>query len=188
MSKKTVWFIALLLTTLPSFAQFRAGVKGGGNISSMNMTMGNVELDIHDPRFGVHGGLMGEYMFSGVFGLQAELSYYYCGANINAARYTQGMDVPEGLSLEGYVSRHVFHLPLYLKTKFKLSENTRLYDGWRSSLFLSCCPPTYHRRTREYLKTKWFVRTENPYPDEESSNAYMIQQWNVSRRSRGRGQ
>ena len=77
MSKKTVWFIALLLTTLPSFAQFRAGVKGGGNISSMNMTMGNVELDIHDPRFGVHGGLMGEYMFSGVFGLQAELSYYY---------------------------------------------------------------------------------------------------------------
>jgi len=30
MSKKTVWFIALLLTTLPSFAQFRAGVKGGG--------------------------------------------------------------------------------------------------------------------------------------------------------------
>ena len=31
------------------------GVKGGGNISSMNMNMGNVVLDIHEPRFGVHG-------------------------------------------------------------------------------------------------------------------------------------
>ena len=42
-------------------------------------------------------GIDGEYMFSTIFGLQAELNYFYCGANINAARYTQGMDVPEGI-------------------------------------------------------------------------------------------
>jgi len=28
------------------------GCEGWGNISSMNMTMGNVELDIHDPGSG----------------------------------------------------------------------------------------------------------------------------------------
>ncbi len=174
--------MAVLLMAVPSFAQFRAGVKGGGNISSMNMTMGNVELDIHEPRFGVHGGLVGEYMFSTIFGLQAELSYYYCGANINPERYTQGLDVPDGLSLEGHVSRHVFYLPLYLKTKFWLHENTKLYimGGGVASFSPSAHQHIKQTYEGEYLKTKWSLYEPMiRILDEESDNVYMIQRWNV---------
>ncbi len=182
MVKKTVWFMVLLLMAVPSFAQFRAGVKGGGNISSMNMNIGGVELDIHEPRFGVHGGLMGEYMFSTHFGLQAELNYVFCGANINAARYTQGLDVPEGLSLEGYVSRHVFHLPLYLKTKFRLFENTKLYvmGGGVASFSPSAHQHIKQTYEGEYLKTKWSLyEPKIRILDEESDNVYMMQRWNA---------
>jgi len=182
MVKKTVWFMVLLLMAVPSFAQFRASVKGGGNISSMNMNIGGVELDIHEPRFGVHGGLMGEYMFSTHFGLQAELNYVFCGANINAARYTQGLDVPEGLSLEGYVSRHVFHLPLYLKTKFRLFENTKLYvmGGGVASFSPSAHQHIKQTYEGEYLKTKWSLyEPKIRILDEESDNVYMMQRWNA---------
>ena len=174
--------MVLLILAAPSFAQFRAGVKGGGNFSNMTMNMSGVELDIHEPRPGVQAGLMGEYMFSSLFGLQAEVSYFYCGANINSARYTQGMDLPEGVELEGYISRHVFQLPLYLKTKFRLAGNTKMYV--MGGGFGSYAPSAHqHMKTSydgEYLKTKWSLYDSKiRILDEEADNEYMIQRWNV---------
>jgi opacity protein-like surface antigen len=73
-------------------------------------------------------------------------------------------------------------LPLYLKTKFRLSENSKLYVMGGGVASFS---PTAHQHIKqtyegEYLKTKWSLyEPKIRILDEESSNVYMIQRWNV---------
>ena len=117
----------LLLVATSSHAQFRAGVKGGANLSSIDMSMQSLELEIYKPRVGFHAGLMAEYMFSRHFGLHTELMYFNSGANIDADKYLQGVETPEGVEMEGHVSMNTFQLPLYVKTKFMLANNLQLY-------------------------------------------------------------
>ena len=113
MEKRAIYFILLLFIASPSFAQFRAGVKAGANMSNITMNMSGVELEIYEPRAGFHAGLMAEYMFSRYFGLHSELVYVYSGATIDPEKYLQGLELPEGTSIEGYVSMHTLQLPLY---------------------------------------------------------------------------
>lgn len=127
MKKLTLCVLLMLLVTTSSDAQFRAGVKGGANLSSISLTMQSVEFDVYKPRLGFHAGLMAEYMFSQHFGLQAELMYVNSGATIDAKKYAQASGMPDGVKKEGHVNMNTFQIPLYLKTQFKLSNNMKLY-------------------------------------------------------------
>jgi len=177
--------LLLLLTTVPSFATVSRGREGWGNLSNMNMTMGNVELDIHRPLVrgarGIDGGSTCFFVHLWAAG-RVELP---CSAGRTSTLQgtRRGWMFRRGLSLEGYVSRHVFHLPLYLKTKFRLSENQQaLRDGRWGGFLLSYCPHQHIKQTYEgeYLKTKWSLyEPKIRILDEESSNVYMIQRWNV---------
>ncbi|MPM51404.1 hypothetical protein SDC9_98152 [bioreactor metagenome] len=182
MKKRIIHFVVLLLIVAPSFAQFRTGVKGGGNISNINMNMGGVELEIYEPRMGVHAGFMAEYMFGAHFGLHSELMYFYSGAAIDSEKYMQGLEVPDGASLEGYVDMHTFQLPLYLKTKFAVSPNAKLYV--MGGGFATFAPTAnQHMRTsyeQESIKVKWSLfEPKIRILDTEESNVYMQQRWNV---------
>ncbi len=204
MKKRIIHFVVLLLIVAPSFAQFRAGIKGGGNISNINMNMGGVELEIYKPRMGIHAGFMAEYMFGAHFGLhselmyfysgaaidsekymqglEVELMYFYSGAAIDSEKYMQGLEVPDGASLEGYVDMHTFQLPLYLKTKFAVSPNAKLYV--MGGGFATYAPTAnQHVRTsyeQESMKVKWSLfEPKIRILDTEESNVYMQQRWNV---------
>ena len=182
MKKEVVYLAILLLFTTPSFAQFRTGVKGGGNLSNINMNMGGVELEIYQPRMGVHAGFMAEYMFGAHFGLHSELMYVYSGATINPKKYTQGLEIPEDVSLEGYVDMHTFQLPLYVKTKFSVAPNIKLYVmGGGFATFT----PTANQHVRtshegESMKVKWSLFDPKiRILDSEENNVYMQQRWNA---------
>jgi len=182
MKKRIIPLVLLLLLTTATFAQFRTGIKGGGNISNINMNMNGVELEIYKPRMGVHAGFMAEYMFGAHFGLQTELLYVYSGATINSDKYTQGLEVPEGVEMEGYADMHTFQLPLYLKTKFVVSPTIKLYVmGGGFATFT----PTAEQHVRtsyegESMKVKWSLfDSKIRILDVEESNVYMQQRWNA---------
>ena len=121
----TVLLMMLVITT--SHAQFRFGAKGGANLSTLDMTIQSVEIDFYKPRIGFHAGLMAEYMFSQHFGLQTELMYVNSGANFDGDKYKEGTGFADEVILEGYVNMNTFQMPLYLKTKFNLANNMKLY-------------------------------------------------------------
>jgi len=50
--KKIILSVAMVLIAVSSFAQFRAGVKGGANLLNINMNTGGVELEIYESRMG----------------------------------------------------------------------------------------------------------------------------------------
>ncbi len=182
MKKKIIHLTALLLLVAPTFAQLRTGVKGGGNISNIGMNMAGVELEIYKPRMGVHAGFMAELMFGAHFGLHSELMYFYSGATINPEKYTQGLEVPEGVSLEGYVDMHTFQLPLYLKTKFAVFPNAKVYV--MGGGFATYSPTANQHVTTSYesesMKVKWSLyEPKIRIMDSEESNVYMQQRWNV---------
>ena len=127
MKRVIVTVLLMVLVITSSHAQFRVGAKGGANLSSIDMSMQSLELELYKPRAGFHVGLMAEYMFSNHFGLHTELMYFNSGANIDADKYLQGVETPEEVEMEGHVSMNTFQLPLYVKTKFMLANNFQLY-------------------------------------------------------------
>lgn len=174
--------MGLFLLAAPLVAQFRAGVKGGGNLSNIHMAMSGVELEIYEPRMGVHAGFMAEYMFTPHFGLHADPAYFYSGATINPEKYMQGLEVPEGVSLEGYVSMHTFQLPLYLKTKFPLAQNCKIYvmGGGFATYSPSASQHVETSFEQESVKVKWSLYDVNiRILDQEESNVYMQHRWNA---------
>lgn len=182
MKRKMMYIAALLLMSAPAFSQFRTGVKGGGNLSNIGMNMSGVDLEIYKPRMGMHAGFMAELMFGAHFGLHSELTYLYSGATINSQKYIQGLEVPEGVSLEGYADMHTFQLPLYLKTKFAVSPGIKLYVmGGGFATFA----PTANQHVRtsyegESMKVKWSLFDPKiRILDSEESNVYMQQRWNA---------
>ena len=182
MKKNAILVILLLLTATSSHAQFRAGIKGGANVSSIDMSMQSLELEIYKPRVGFHAGLMAEYMFSSHFGLHTELMYFNSGANIDADKYLQGVETPEGVEMEGHVSMNTFQLPLYVKTKFILANNLQLYV--MGGGFATYSPiANQHVRLKgggESMKVKWSLFDPKiQIMDEEESNIYMQQRFNA---------
>ncbi len=177
-----MYIAALLLMSVTAFPQFRTGVRGGGNLSNITMNMSGVDLEIYEPRMGIHAGFMAEYMFGAHFGLHSELMYVYSGATINSQKYMQGLEVPEGVSLEGYVDMHTFQLPLYLKTKFAVTPDIKLYVmGGGFATFA----PTANQHVRtfyedESMKVKWSLFDPKiRILHLEESNVYMQQRWNA---------
>ena len=182
MKKITLAVLLLLLVVTSSHAQFRAGVKGGANLSSINMSMQSLELEIYKPRVGFHAGLMAEYMFSRHFGLHTELMYFNSGANIDADKYLQGVETPEGVEMEGHVSMNTFQMPLYVKTKFMLANNLQLYVMGGGFATYS---PEANQHVRlsgggESMKVKWSLFDYKiQIMGDEESNIYMQQRFNA---------
>ena len=182
MKKITLAVLVLLLVATSSHAQFRAGVKGGANLSSIDMSMQSLELEIYKPRVGFHAGLMAEYMFSRHFGLHTELMYFNSGANIDADKYLQGVETPEGIEMEGHVSMNTFQLPLYVKTKFMLANNLQLYVMGGG---FGTYSPEANQHIRwigggESMKVKWSLFDPKiQIMGDEESNLYMQQRFNV---------
>lgn len=182
MKKSIVTVLLLLLVVASSHAQFRVGVKGGANLSSIDMSMQSLELEIYKPRVGFHAGLMAEYMFSRHFGLHTELMYFNSGANIDADKYLQGVETPEGVEMEGHVSMNTFQLPLYVKTKFMLANNLQLYVMGGGFATYS---PEANQHIRwigggESMKVKWSLFDPKiKIMGDEESNLYMQQRFNA---------
>ena len=182
MKKITLAVLLLVLIASTSHAQFRAGVKGGANLSSIDMSMQSLELEIYKPRVGFHAGLMAEYMFSRHFGLHTELMYFNSGANIDADKYLQGVETPEGVEMEGHVSMNTFQLPLYMKTKFMLTNNLKLYVMGGGFATYS---PEANQHIRwigggESMKVKWSLFDPKiKIMGDEESNLYMQQRFNA---------
>jgi hypothetical protein len=182
MKKRAAYFILLLFIAAPSFAQFRAGVKAGANMSNITMNMSGVELEIYKPRAGFHAGLMAEYMFSRYFGLHSELVYVYSGATIDPEKYLQGLELPEGTSIEGYVSMHTLQVPLYAKTKFTLDNQLKIYVMAGGFATYAPAADQHVRITEdgESMKVKWSLYdTKIRILDQEESNVYMQQRFNA---------
>ncbi|MPN09970.1 hypothetical protein SDC9_157263 [bioreactor metagenome] len=127
MKIKIIVFMALLLLAAPLSAQLRTGLKGGGNLSNINMYWGDVDLDNYNPRIVVQAGLMAEYMFMPRLGLQVELHYLNNGATINPEKHRQWFTYSDEISFEGFINMHTFRLPVYLKTKLALSSDWKIY-------------------------------------------------------------
>lgn len=174
--------MALLLSAASLSAQFRAGVKGGGNLSNINMNWGGVDLENYEPRMGVHAGLMAEYMFMPRLGLHAELTYFYSGGTINPDKHRQWFDISDEVSFEGFISMHTFRLPVYLKTKFSLTSRCKMYV--MGGGFVSFSPTAYqHQRfTNEdgSMKLKWSLyEPQVRVLDEVGDNLFMQHRWSV---------
>lgn len=182
MRKITLAVLLLVLIATTSHAQFRVGIKAGANLSNISMNMQSMELELYKPRIGYHAGLMAEYMFSSNVGLHTEVMYINSGANINADKYLQGMDTPEGVSLEGHVNMNTFQLPLYLKTKFMLTNKFKLYvmGGGFASYSHDANQHVRLKEGSESMKVKWSLFDPKiQIMDEEESNLYMQQRYNV---------
>ncbi len=182
MRKITLAVLLLSLIATTSHAQFRAGIKAGGNLSNIEMNFQSLELELYKPRVGYHAGLMAEYMFSRHLGLHTELMYINSGANIDADKYLQGMEAPEGVSLEGHVNMNTFQIPVYLKTKFMLTNNIKLYA--MAGAFASLTPNAdQHMRMKtegESMKVKWSLFDPKiQIMDEIETNIYMQQRYNM---------
>ena len=157
--RRSIFFaVMLVVCSLSSLqAQLRVAAVGGGNISAIPMTINGVELEIYDPRFGFHAGLAGEWMFSRRFGLSSGLTYFNSGANINPDKYMQGIDLPEDLSIKGYVNMHSVELPLFAKLNFDMGSSLRYYfkAGGFISYSLAANQHLGYYQDGESLKLKW---------------------------------
>lgn len=174
--------MALLLSVAPLSAQFRAGVKGGGNLSNINMNWGGVDLENYEPRMGVHAGLMADYMFMPRLGLHAELTYFYSGATINPDKHRQWFDVSDEVSFEGFIGMHTLRLPVYLKARFPLTSRWKMYvmGGGFASFSLSAYQHQRFTNAQGSMKLKWDLHDPQiRILDEVGDNLFMQQRWNV---------
>lgn len=183
MRPKNILVVLMLATfVFNAQAQFRVAAKGGCNLSAIPMTLDGVELEIYDSRPGFHGGLTGEYMFSHRFGLSTGLAYYNSGAVIDPDKYLQGSELPEGFSLEGYVSMHTLQLPLFAKIMFDLPGRLQYYfmaGGFASYAFKA---EQHVKQTQdgESVKVKWSLfEPEIRVMGETEDNVYMQQRFNA---------
>lgn len=181
--RKTVLLLALISCTATAAAQFRWGVKGGANLSNVNMNINSIELACYKPRPGFHVGFMSEYMLSKHLGLHAELTYFNSGAGINAEQYKRWFDVPESISLKGYLNMYTFQLPLYVKTKFGVSSGTRIYlmgGGFVSYASKADISQKISLPGEAPLALKWSLYEPNVRVfNNTSSNAHLQRRWNV---------
>lgn len=183
MARKIICLTALLLSTSFVFAQFRTAIKGGGNLSNINMNINGIELDSYDPRPGIHAGFMAEYMFGTHLGLHTELMYFNSGANINPEQFKQWFNVSEDATVTGNLNMHTIQLPLYLKTKFKISPTVKIYLMGGGFATYALKANMFEKLTLEGeqpLKLKWSLYEPNVRIfDQDESNIHLQQRWNA---------
>lgn len=111
-----------LASTNISFAQARAGIKGGLNVSNLYID------DVHDEnaRYGFNVGLYGQLLSSDKFALQPELLYSTKGSK---AYY-------EGIA-DQTVKYNLNYLDLPLLAVFKLGESAEIHIGPYASYLLN---------------------------------------------------
>lgn len=127
MKRRFFYLVVLLAVAQPGFSQLKIGLKGGANLSQIEMNINGIELDSYNARAGVHIGLMAEYMFWRFIGLQSELTYFNGGANINPEQFKRWFDVGEDVSLTGHMNMHTLQLPIYVKAKFSIAPGVKVY-------------------------------------------------------------
>lgn len=97
------------------FAQMRAGVKGGLNVSNLYVD----EVDDENARFGLNLGVYGQFLSSDVFAIQPELLFS-----------TKGSKVEYGGSLfDQTVKYNLSYLDLPVLAVFKLGEAAEIHVG-----------------------------------------------------------
>ena len=111
-----------LASTNISFAQARAGIKGGLNVSNLYID------DVHDEnaRYGFNVGLYGQLLSSDKFALQPELLYSTKGSK---AYY-------EGIA-DQTVKYNLNYLDLPVLAVFKLGESAEIHIGPYASYLLN---------------------------------------------------
>jgi hypothetical protein len=113
----TVCMVAGLTSCISSevFAQMRAGVKGGLNVSNLYVD----EVDDENARFGFNLGFYGQILSSDVFAIQPELLFSTKGSKIEYG----------GNLLDQTVKYNLSYLDLPVLAVFKLGESAEIHVG-----------------------------------------------------------
>ncbi|MEP5612906.1 MAG: porin family protein [Cyclobacteriaceae bacterium] len=114
--RKTYLFIAALLLTTSSMAQeFRSGIKGGFNYSSLYVD------DVEDRKIrpGFHIGFFGQSQLADAVALQTELLYTTAG---NRSTYDVG-------PFDGTVDFNLNYLQVPVMLNFKIADALELHGG-----------------------------------------------------------
>jgi hypothetical protein len=114
----------LLATSLDNsvFAQARAGIKGGLNVSNLYID----DLDDEDARYGFNIGFFGQVLASETFALQPELLFSTKGSKA----------VYDGI-VEQTVKYNLNYLDLPVLAVFKLGESAEIHVGPYASYLLN---------------------------------------------------
>ena len=117
-------FVVLVATSLENnvFAQARAGIKGGLNVSNLYID----NLDDENARYGFNVGLFGQVLASETFAIQPELLYSTKGSK---AFY-------EGI-VDQTVKYNINYLDLPVLAVFKLGESAEIHVGPYASYLLN---------------------------------------------------
>jgi hypothetical protein len=98
-----------------AFAQMRAGVKGGLNVSNLYVD----DVDDENARFGVNLGLFAQILSSDVFAIQPELLFSTKGSKIEYG----------GSFFDQTVKYNLSYLDLPVLAVFKLGEDAEIHVG-----------------------------------------------------------
>jgi|SRR5688572_5525873 hypothetical protein len=107
--------VAVSLTTADLFAQMRAGIKGGLNVSNLYVD----DVEDENARFGFNVGVYGQVLSSDVFAIQPELLFSTKGAK---AEYG-------GSLFDQTVKYNLSYLDLPVLAVFKLGESAEIHVG-----------------------------------------------------------
>ena len=109
--------------------------------------------------------------------------YFNSGANINPEQFKKWFDVSEDISVTGSLNMHTFQLPLYLKTKFKISPTVKIYLMGGGFATYALKADMFEKLTLEGeqpLKLKWSLYEPNVRIfDQDESNVHLQQRWNA---------
>ena len=125
-NNKLLWVLvigALLATSLgnDAFAQARAGVKGGLNVSNLYID----DLDDENARYGFNIGVFGQVLASETFAIQPELMFS-----------TKGTRAVYGGLIDQEVKYNLNYLDLPVLAVFKLGESAEIHVGPYASYLL----------------------------------------------------
>lgn len=123
LSALMLFFLLGALLTNTAFAQARAGVKGGLNVSNLYID------DVHDEnaRYGFNVGLYGQLLSSDRFALQPELLYSTKGSK---AFYDNGIATQT-------IKYNLNYLDVPVLAVFKLGNSAEIHIGGYASYLLS---------------------------------------------------
>lgn len=183
MKKRNILVAVLLLAVLPGFAQLRTGIKGGANLSQIDMNINGIELDAYRSRAGVHAGFMAESMFNPNMGLHGELIYFNSGADINPGQFKYWFDVAEDVSVTGHLNMHTIQLPLYMKAKVSISPQIKLYVMGGGFATYALKAEMFERLSlpgENPLKLKWSLYDHKVRIfDQDETNIHLQHRWNA---------
>ena len=113
----TVFFVVSFasLSSTDLFAQMRAGIKGGLNVSNLYVD----EVDDENARYGFNLGVYGQVLSSDVFALQPELLFSTKGSKVEYG----------GNFFDQTIKYNLNYLDLPVLAVFKLGESAEIHVG-----------------------------------------------------------